>query len=170
MTTIRPRSATVRSTGRSALPPAELMARLVDAPLPAQFQDWLIVHGVAAVEGQDGPWRTVGQERVLRMNDGSRVSERLVAFAPGLGWTNVLSGFTNEVRHVLTSVDDDWRLTEDDRGTVVTWTWTMHPRPTIAANLLTHAMVAPLHRPYLQRILDGNLERTAAAEPVPAGG
>jgi Polyketide cyclase / dehydrase and lipid transport len=94
---------------------------------------------------------------VLRMTDGSQISEQLVDYDAQRGWTNELTGFTNVVRHLLALVEDDWRFTEDADGTRVTWTWTFHPVPTAVGKLATRGVIAPLHRPYLQRILDKDL-------------
>ncbi|MCU0658233.1 MAG: SRPBCC family protein [Polyangiaceae bacterium] len=81
----------------------------------------------ATLEGGEPP-RT-GATRHVRMSDGSRIVERILALeAPALHRYDMLQ--LNPLQRLLcTNMVAEWRFEERGAGTQVTWAYAIHPRP-----------------------------------------
>jgi hypothetical protein len=149
---------------RSALRPGRAMAAIAALPLPEVFLRWGPFPGVSAVGGQDGAWDTAGRSRRPRFTDGGTVLETLVEYEPGSSFAYELRDFTDVFGRLVEGVRGEWTFTPDGLGSVVRWTWEFKANPRSGAVLA--AVIVPLYRRYMQRVVDLSV-RLAERSPAP---
>jgi Polyketide cyclase / dehydrase and lipid transport len=147
---------------RSALPPAEALARIAAFPIPRMFVGSRIFPAVQRVE-PDVAWDHVGAARLHRLADGGSVTETMIEFTPGVGFAYELIGFTDVFGRLVHGVRGEWSVSPDGDGSLLRWTWEFAPRPFRRA-LMAH-VVAPLWQAYAQRIIVA-ATATVSAEAV----
>jgi uncharacterized protein YndB with AHSA1/START domain len=116
----------------------------------------------ASLEGGDPP--RAGALRNVRMSDGSRIKERILAFeAPALHRYEMVE--LNPLQRLLCSnMVAEWRFEEQGAGTRFTWRYAIHslprrgPLPRLMGYLLQRAM---------QRCLDNVAADLASRPPAP---
>jgi hypothetical protein len=149
---------------RSALPPHRAIATIAALPLPAVFLPWGPFPGVERVDDQSGAWDTPGRSRRPRFTDGGTVVETLVEYSPGAGFAYELRDFTDVFGRLVDGVRGEWTCTPDGAGSVVRWTWEFKPKPRSRAVLA--AVIVPLYRRYMQRVVERSV-RLAERAPAP---
>lgn len=142
-------SATVLA--RSPLPPAVLLPLVADFPLPSWFTGWAIFPAVTGVDGQEGAWDQVGASRTIRLADRGSVVETIVEFTERHSFAYELTGFTDAFDRFVHGVRGEWSFAPDGSGSIVRWTWEFAPRP--GRRLLMSAVLGPLWRVYMQRMI-----------------
>lgn len=96
---------------------------LLTAPLPRVFAHRSgPIPRVGSVE-QAGLWGERGQERVIRLADGSTMRETLTAVDRPYAFEYRLDTFTGRMRHVAKAVHGRWAFDAVGTGVRVTWTW-----------------------------------------------
>ena len=141
---------------RSALPPARALRAIAALPLPDVFLRWGPFPGVDAVDGQTGAWNEPGRSRRPRFTDGGTAVETLVEYTPGSSFAYELRGFTDVFGRLVEGVRGEWTFTPDGDGSVVRWTWEF--KPSARSRALLAAVVVPLYRRYMQRVIDLSVE------------
>jgi hypothetical protein len=103
----------------------------------------------ASLEGGEPP--RGGALRHVRMSDGSRIVERILAFeAPALHRYDMVE--LNPLQRILcTNMVSEWRFEEQGDGTRITWDYAVHPKP-LRGPLAR--VVGALLRKAMQRCLD----------------
>ena len=142
-------SATVLA--RSPLPPAVLMPRVAEYPLPSMFRRWAVFPGIDRVDGQEGTWDRVGGSRTIRLSDGGSVVETLVEHRTGSSFAYELIGFTDVFGRVVRGVRGEWSFAPDGDGSVVRWTWEFAARP--GRRALVALLVVPAYRRNMERMI-----------------
>lgn len=164
---VRPESGVAASVqARTALPPGEALRAIAALPLPAVFLRWGPFPGVVAVDLQTGAWDVPGRSRRPRFTDGGTAVETLVEYTPPSSFAYELRGFTDVFGRVVEGVRGEWTFAPDGDGSVVRWTWEFKPKA--GCRTVLAAVVVPLYRRYMQRVVDRSVElvdpvRTAAA-------
>jgi hypothetical protein len=149
---LRPESGVTASVqARSALPPDDALRAIGALPLPDVFLPWGPFPGVAGVDGQTGAWNAPGRSRRPRFTDGGTAVETLVEYAPPSSFAYELRGFTDVFGRLVEGVRGEWTFTPDGDGSVVRWTWEFKPRARCRAVL--SAVIVPLYRRYMQRVI-----------------
>jgi hypothetical protein len=115
----------------------------------------------ARIEG-GGPQRE-GAVRELRLSDGSRVKERIVAYeAPSRHAYDMLE--MNALQRLLcTNMEADWRFDDQGGATRIRWTYLIHDRS------LLLLPVARLMALVFERAMKRSLARVAEAAQAPEG-
>src|SRR5215212_5387963 len=111
-----------------AVPPDVAYDALMAAPLEEilGFRTGLIP-AITGCSGQDGPWGTVGQTRVIEMADGGRVLETLVKADRPVDYRYRISDVRGPLRPLVTGIDGGFAFEAAAAGTRVTWSWDVHP-------------------------------------------
>jgi hypothetical protein len=99
-----------------AAPLEELLGRR-SGPIP----------GIARMEGQDGPWGTVGQTRTIVMTDGGRTLETLVLADRPDDYRYRITDVRGLMKPLVGSIDGRFTFVPEGSGTRVTWSWTLYP-------------------------------------------
>lgn len=147
---------------RSPLPPAVLLARIAEFPIPAMFVGWRVFPAVTSVD--EVAWDHVGASRVHRLADGGRVTETMVEWTPGHGFAYELIGFTDVFGRLVRGVRGEWSAAPDGTGSIVRWTWEFAPRP--GRRAIMALVVGPLWAAYMRRMITAV---TATVSEEPAG-
>ena len=151
---------------RSVLAPAVAMVTIAELPLPQVFLRSGPFPGVRSVDGQPEAWDTPGLTRTPHFTDGGTVVETLVEVSPGSSFAYELRDFTDVFGRLVAGVRGEWTFTPDGSGSVVRWTWEFKParrsRPALAA------VIVPLYRRYMRRVIDLSVELAERA-PLEAG-
>jgi hypothetical protein len=102
---------------------------VMNAPLEELFPHRAgIIPPVKEVNGQTGPWATVGQTRSVVTADGNSNTETLVTYDRAGGrYQYRLSDLTGPLKTLVASVDGQFTYVPEGAGTRVTWSWTLHP-------------------------------------------
>lgn len=118
--------------------PDAAYADTIGVPLPQVFHRWFgPIAPIARVEGQDGPWGTVGQTRtVVQAAGAGTFEEELVAAEPGRRFAYRLTDPGGPVRALIGAVDGEWRFDPVGTGTRITWTWEVEPANAVASALM----------------------------------
>lgn len=138
-------------------PPDAVFALSVD---PARFPATFVGHGpIPALTAitPDAP-SDVGATRQLLSADGSRLTERIVAWEPPRLHRYVLSGFAAPLAWLVRAGSAEWRMAERDGGTSVRWTYAFELTAPLA-----WPVAAPLLSVFMQGAMARCLERMAAA-------
>ena len=124
---------TFRASRTSACSPDHAFAVVLPAPLTEIFdRRHLALPPISEVRDQDGPWERPGQTRTIVLADGATMHERLVAVqAPG-GFDYELTGLSGPLGLLVRRIEGRWAFDAAGGGTLVTWTWTVHPRGPLA--------------------------------------
>jgi hypothetical protein len=85
------------------------------------------IPGIARMEGQDGPWGTVGQTRTIVMTDGGRTLETLVLADRPSDYRYRITDVRGLMKPLVRSIDGRFTFVPEGSGTRVTWSWTLHP-------------------------------------------
>lgn len=99
----------------------------------------------------------VGSTRQLVSADGSRLTERIVAWEPPRLHRYVLSGFGAPLAWLVRAGTAQWTLSERDGGTAVHWTYDFE-----LTSPLVWPLAAPLLKVFMQGAMARCLERMAA--------
>ncbi len=110
-------------------------------PLPA----------VQAVRDQTGPWSVVGQSRTLHLSDGSTVTETITDIEQPSYFAYELTAFTRLFGRLVDHANAEWSFEEKPNGTLVTWTYTFHPRK--RWGWAVSAIVRLFWDPYMRQVL-----------------
>ena len=135
------------------------------APLTTLFcRRYLVLPPIRAVRDQDGVWGRAGQSRVVVTTDGGTMREQLTEVVAPSSFSYRLSDITGPMRPLVEGIEGRWSFAPAGTGTLVTWRWTIHPRPFGA---LVMPVVAALWRGYARQAL----EQLSALllEPEPSG-
>jgi hypothetical protein len=98
-------------------------------PLPTIFcRRYAVLPPIKEVRGQIGTWGEVGQVRTVVTSDGGTMREELVAVDAPHSFGYRLSGITGPMGPLVDSIEGRWEFTEHGTGTLITWSWTLHPR------------------------------------------
>ena len=133
-------------------PPAAVWDLSVD---PVRFPTHFVGMGpIPALReiAPDAP-SAVGATRQLLSADGSRLTERIVAWEPPRLHRYVLSGFAAPLAWLVRAGTAQWRLDERDGGTFVRWTYDFD---------LTSPAAWPLAAPLLSVFMQGAMHRCLA--------
>ena len=112
------------------------------------------------VRNQTGDWDTVGQTRTVALTGGGGMREELTLVEPPHAFGYTLTEFKGPLSPLVSKVDGEWLFAPNEKGTTVTWRWTIHPRSRFAAPALP--VFARLWRGYARRALE-ELARLLAA-------
>ena len=115
---------------------------------PAAFTGMGPIPALTAI-APDAP-SAVGSTRQLTSADGSRLTERIVAWEPPRLHRYVLSGFASPLAWLVRAGTAQWQLTERDGGTFVQWTYDFE---------LTTPLVWPIAAPLLKLFMQGAMKR-----------
>ncbi|RIX31254.1 SRPBCC family protein [Amnibacterium setariae] len=147
---------------RSPLPPAVLLTRIADYPIPDMFVGWRMFPAVTAVD--DETWDHVGAARVHRLADGGQVLETMVEHVPGHGFAYELTGFTDVFGKLVHGVRGEWSVSPDGDGSLARWTWEFAPRR--FRRTLMALVVGPLWGVYMRRMIAA-VTAAVSQEPAP---
>ena len=91
------------------------------------------IPATVAVREQSGPWDSVGQTRKLMLADGGHVIETITDVEkPQAGsafFAYELTDFQKLFKRLIDHARGEWTFTEQDGGTLVSWTYSFYPRP-----------------------------------------
>lgn len=152
---------------RSALPPEQALRAIATLPLPDVFPRWGPFPGVVAVDLQTGAWDVPGRSRRPRFTDGGTVVETLVQYTPPSSFAYELRGFTDVFGRLVEGVRGEWTFAPDGDGSVVRWTWEFKPKA--RSRTVLAAVVVPLYRRYMQRVVDRSVELADRAAGAATG-
>jgi len=133
-------------------PVAQVFALSVD---PQRFPALFTGHGPIPALREitpDAP-SAAGATRQLLSADGSRLTERIVAWEPPHLHRYVLGGFAPPLAWLARAGTAEWRLQERDGGTSVRWTYDFE---------LTSPLAWPLAAPLLKVFMQGAMARCLA--------
>ena len=123
-----PASYPVSESATLAVPPDVAYDALLAAPLEEilGFRTGLIP-AITGCSGQDGPWGTVGQTRVIETSDGGQLLETLVHAQRPTDYRYRISEVRGPMRLVVSGIDGRFAFEAAGAGTRVTWSWDLHP-------------------------------------------
>jgi uncharacterized protein YndB with AHSA1/START domain len=143
-------------------------ARRIDAPIdavfalsvdpqrfPAMFAGMGPIPALTSI-APDAP-SAVGSTRQLTSADGSRLTERIVAWQPPHLHRYVLAGFGAPLAWLVRAGTAQWRLTSQDGATAVHWTYDFE-----LSTPLAWPLAAPVLKVFMQGAMRRCLERMAA--------
>lgn len=150
-----PRPVRASASGSSRLDPGRAMALIAPIDLPSVFLRWGPFPAVVTVEHQTGTWDRPGRRRRTRFSDGGSAVETLVDYEPGRRFAYELRDFTTPFGRLVRGVQGEWTFEAEPGGCRVTWAWSFLPRR--FARPLLAAVVVPLFRGYMRRVVDASI-------------
>jgi hypothetical protein len=103
--------------------------RTLSIPLPTIFcRRYALLPPIKEVRGQVGPWGQVGQARTVVTSDGGTMREVLTDVDAPHSFSYQLSDITGPMRPLVDSIEGRWEFESKGTGTLITWSWTLHPR------------------------------------------
>lgn len=110
-----------------------------------------VIPATVAVREQTGPWNVVGQSRKLMLGDGGQVVETITDVEQPSFFAYELTEFHKLFKLLVDHARAEWRFTEQDSGTLVSWTYTFYARPRWGWAL--KLIVARAWEPYMRSVL-----------------
>jgi hypothetical protein len=109
--------------------PSLAFDRLIAARLPEVFRRrYAAFPPVREVTDAPDDWGSVGQARTIVLSDGGRLRETLTAVDPPRGYSYVLDDIHGRLRPFVSTVEGTWSVTPQGGGSLIGWSWTMHPK------------------------------------------
>lgn len=146
-----------------AAAPAAVFALALDprrfAPL---FRGCGPVPAIRRIEALDAP--AVGARRLLENSDGSRLQERITAYAPPHHHAYVLNGLRPPLAWLVRAGEADWHFSAVPEGTRVQWQYEFH-----VANAAVRPLAWLLLRGFMRPAMQRCLAAMARALADPAG-
>ena len=125
-------SRTVRAT------PEQAYDAVVPGPLEAIFKHrHVVMPPIARVSGQEGAWgETLGQTRTIHLADGGSVKETLVESERPARSSYTITDIQGPMKLLVSQAEGRWTFEPTGDGTVVSWSWTLHPTNAVTSRLL----------------------------------
>ena len=112
-----------------AVEPALAFDRLISAALTEIFsRRYGAFPAIREVTEQPDDWGKVGHSRMIHLADGGRLRETLTEVDPPRSYSYVLDEIHGRLRPFVSTVDGTWSVTPDGDGSLIGWSWTMHPK------------------------------------------
>jgi hypothetical protein len=122
-------SVIVKQSREIPIEPQRAFGATLPMPLTAIFsRRYGLLPPVREVRGQEGVWGQVGQTRTVVTTDGGTMRELLTEVDAPKSFSYLLSEISGPMRPLVDRVDGWWEFATHDKGTLVTWRWTLHPK------------------------------------------
>jgi hypothetical protein len=133
-----------------AVEPELAFDRLISAPLTEIFsRRFAAFPAIREVRDQPESWGVVGQTRTIVLTDGGRLRETLTEVDRPRSYSYVLDEINGPLRPFVTTVDGTWAVTAEGEGSMVGWSWTLHPKR--APGRLTMNVLGRMWKGYAER-------------------
>lgn len=101
---------------------------LLPAPLPDVFgRRYGPIAPIVGVDGQTGVWGKVGQQRTIRMADGTTMRETLTAIERPARFTYTIDEVRGALKPLVAGVEGAWSFEPAGTGVRITWAWDVEP-------------------------------------------
>lgn len=87
----------------------------------------LAIPGVRSVEQQEAWGRRLGQQRIIRLADGSCMRETLTALDAPRSYGYLLTDLAGPMKLLIAEVEGRWSFEPEGHGTRITWVWEVRP-------------------------------------------
>ena len=118
--------------------PEQAYDAVIPGPLEAIFKHrHVVMPPIVKVSGQEGVWgETLGQTRTIHLSDGGSVKETLVESDRPTRSAYTITDIKGPMKLLVSQAEGRWTFTPAGAGTVVAWSWTLHPTNAVTARLL----------------------------------
>jgi hypothetical protein len=133
-----------------AVEPTLAFDRLLGVWLPEVFsRRYAAFPAIREVSGQPDGWGVPGQSRTILLADGGRLRETLTVVDPPRSYAYVLDEIHGALRPFVSTVDGEWTVSPADGGSLVGWSWTLHPKT--SPGRLTMNVIGRMWKGYADR-------------------
>lgn len=134
------------------IPIDEAFSATLPVSLPDICSHWYgPIPPIKQVRDQTGDWDAAGQTRTLTMVGGGSVHEELTSVDPPRSFGYRLTDIKGPMASLVGLVAGAWIFTPVDRGTEITWRWTIYPKSPLSAPALP--VFGALWKGYARRVL-----------------
>lgn len=134
------------------LPPADLLAWIVQVPLERVLLGTDDLAAVARTEPLTDGWGQPGDRRRVVLEDGNTALEELVDYVPGSHFDYVVWNFTNEAGSATGYAAAQFAVEEIPGGTRLSWTYRFQEQDWLTGAFLRR-YVATTYRAYMERCM-----------------
>ena len=104
--------------------------------LPRVLHRWGPIPAVSGTRDLTGPWDTPGSERIVLLEDGNTVRERVLRWERPQRFEYRIDRFTSPLGRVVDHAIGVWEFTKADRGSSFRWTYSFEGHGALPAVLL----------------------------------